>query len=144
VASPRCITLAVCTTSTWREVHGRRGGATASRSRRWVPSIEEITFRFSKNLEWTSRAFVREIHVDDVAGKRPMVPIPVFHHASTAIPQSTCAATGINAKTWKAAPSDSRMAQTAGIYVRGFLAEDYGIDLTSIRWLQAGVDDPGT
>ena len=34
-------------------------------------------------------------------------------------------------------------AQTAGIYVRGFLAEDYGVDLASIRWLQAGVDEPG-
>jgi 4,5-dihydroxyphthalate decarboxylase len=34
-------------------------------------------------------------------------------------------------------------AQTAGIYVRGFLAEEYGVDLTSIRWLQAGVNEPG-
>src|SRR5439155_22983206 len=34
-------------------------------------------------------------------------------------------------------------AQTAGIYVRGFLAEDYGVDLKSIRWVQAGVNEPG-
>src|SRR5437588_717271 len=34
-------------------------------------------------------------------------------------------------------------AQTAGIYVRGFLAEEYGVDLASIRWLQAGVNEPG-
>ena len=34
-------------------------------------------------------------------------------------------------------------AQTAGIYVRGFLAEDYGVDLKSIQWLQAGVNQPG-
>ncbi len=34
-------------------------------------------------------------------------------------------------------------AQTAGIYVRGFLAEDYGVDLAKIRWLQAGVNEPG-
>jgi 4,5-dihydroxyphthalate decarboxylase len=27
--------------------------------------------------------------------------------------------------------------------VRGFLAEDYGVDLASIRWLQAGVNQPG-
>jgi 4,5-dihydroxyphthalate decarboxylase len=34
-------------------------------------------------------------------------------------------------------------AQTAGIYVRGFLAEDEGVDLAKIRWLQAGVNEPG-
>jgi 4,5-dihydroxyphthalate decarboxylase len=34
-------------------------------------------------------------------------------------------------------------AQTAGIYVRGMLAEDQGVDLGKIRWLQAGVNEPG-
>jgi 4,5-dihydroxyphthalate decarboxylase len=34
-------------------------------------------------------------------------------------------------------------AQTAGIYVRGFLSEFYGVDLTKIRWVQAGVNEPG-
>ena len=33
--------------------------------------------------------------------------------------------------------------QTTGAWVRGFLAEDYGIDLSSIHWLQAGVNQPG-
>jgi 4,5-dihydroxyphthalate decarboxylase len=34
-------------------------------------------------------------------------------------------------------------AQTATIYARGFLAETYGVDLASIEWVQAGVDEPG-
>jgi 4,5-dihydroxyphthalate decarboxylase len=34
-------------------------------------------------------------------------------------------------------------AQTAGIYVRGFLAEKEGVDLARIHWLQAGVNEPG-
>jgi 4,5-dihydroxyphthalate decarboxylase len=34
-------------------------------------------------------------------------------------------------------------AQTAGIYARGMLAEYYGVDLDSIRWVQAGVNEPG-
>lgn len=34
-------------------------------------------------------------------------------------------------------------AQTAGIYVRGVLASDHGVDLRSITWVQAGVDEPG-
>lgn len=33
--------------------------------------------------------------------------------------------------------------QTAGVYVRGLLASDYGVDLKSIRWVQAGVNEPG-
>ena len=34
-------------------------------------------------------------------------------------------------------------AQTAAVYVRGFLAHYYNIDLRSIDWLQAGADEPG-
>ncbi|MGE5147087.1 MAG: ABC transporter substrate-binding protein, partial [Candidatus Eiseniibacteriota bacterium] len=34
-------------------------------------------------------------------------------------------------------------AQTAGIYARGMLAEYYGVDLAAIRWVQAGVNQPG-
>jgi 4,5-dihydroxyphthalate decarboxylase len=34
-------------------------------------------------------------------------------------------------------------AQTAGIVVRGFLAARHGVDLTSITWVRAGVDESG-
>jgi 4,5-dihydroxyphthalate decarboxylase len=34
-------------------------------------------------------------------------------------------------------------AQTASVYSRGMIAHQYGIDLTSIQWVQAGVDQPG-
>ncbi|HWV91576.1 MAG TPA: 4,5-dihydroxyphthalate decarboxylase, partial [Burkholderiales bacterium] len=34
-------------------------------------------------------------------------------------------------------------AQTAGIYVRGLLQHEYGVDLASIDWRQAGVREPG-
>jgi len=33
--------------------------------------------------------------------------------------------------------------QTAGVYVRGMLASRYGLDLTTITWVRAGVDVPG-
>jgi 4,5-dihydroxyphthalate decarboxylase len=33
--------------------------------------------------------------------------------------------------------------QTAGVYLRGILAARYGLDLTSVEWVRAGVDDPG-
>ena len=34
-------------------------------------------------------------------------------------------------------------AQTAAIYTRGLLAHEYGVDLASIQWHQAGVNEPG-
>lgn len=34
-------------------------------------------------------------------------------------------------------------AQTAAIYSRGLLAHEYGVDLASIHWHQAGVNEPG-
>jgi 4,5-dihydroxyphthalate decarboxylase len=34
-------------------------------------------------------------------------------------------------------------AQTAGVVVRGFLAARHGVDLASITWVRAGVDEPG-
>jgi 4,5-dihydroxyphthalate decarboxylase len=33
--------------------------------------------------------------------------------------------------------------QTAVIYVRGFLADDAGVALSDVSWIQAGVDEPG-
>ena len=34
-------------------------------------------------------------------------------------------------------------AQTAGVWVRGILAREYGVALDSVEWVQAGLDEPG-
>src|SRR5262245_30941674 len=111
------------------------------------PSIEEITFRFTKNLEWdvSELSFGKYISLTS-QGTAPMVAIPVFPsrvHRHSAI--YVRADRGI--KTTKELEGRTvgipEWAQTAGIYVRGFLAEEYGVDLGKIRWLQAGVDEPG-
>ena len=34
-------------------------------------------------------------------------------------------------------------AQTAAVYSRGMLAHEHGVDLASIHWYQAGVNEPG-
>src|SRR5580704_17373314 len=111
------------------------------------PSIEEITFRFTRNLEWdvSELSFGKYTSLTS-QGNAPMVAIPVFPsrvHRHSAI--SVRSDRGIRS------PKDlegrtigiPEWAQTAGIYVRGFLAEHYGVDLASINWLQAGVDEPG-
>jgi 4,5-dihydroxyphthalate decarboxylase len=111
------------------------------------PSIEEITFRFTRSPEWdvSELSFGKYISLtsQDLA---EMVAIPVFpsrvHRHSAIYVRSD---RGIRS------PKDlegrsvgiPEWAQTAGIYVRGLLAEEYGVDLGKIRWLQAGVNEPG-
>jgi 4,5-dihydroxyphthalate decarboxylase len=111
------------------------------------PSIEEITFRFTRNLEWdvSELSFGKYISLTS-QGAAPMVAIPVFPsrvHRHSAI--YVRGDRGI--KTAKdlegRAVGIPEWAQTAGIYVRGVLAEEYSVDLAKIRWLQAGVDQAG-
>src|SRR5262245_2739821 len=79
-------------------------------------------------------------------GNSPLVAIPVFpsrvaRHSSIYIrrdgsvkqPQDL-AGKKIGIPEW---------AQTAAVYSRGLLQHQYGLDLTSIQWVQAGVDQPG-
>src|SRR5437588_2640750 len=80
----------------------------------------------------------------------PIVVLPVFlsrvfRHSAIYLPESATAGSPIK----KPKDLEGRVvgipewAQTAGIYVRGILAEEYGVDLATIRWLQAGVNEPG-
>ena len=111
------------------------------------PSIEEITFRFTRSLEWdiSELSFGKYISLTS-QGAAPMVAIPVFPsrvHRHSAIyvrrDRGIRTAKDLEGRT----VGIPEWAQTAGIYVRGFLAEEYGVDLAKIHWLQAGVDQPG-
>ena len=142
------LTLAVCDYEHVREIAQgfvRADGITLTPL--IFPSIEEITFRFTRNLEWdvSELSFGKYISLTS-QGAAPMVAIPVFPsrvHRHSAI--YVRADRGI--KTAKDLEGRTvgipEWAQTAGIYVRGFLAEEYGVDLRKIRWVQAGVNEPG-
>src|SRR5437588_1299257 len=142
------LTLAVCDYEHVREITQgivRADGITLTPL--IFPSIEEITFRFTNNLEWdvSELSFGKYISLTS-QGAAPMVAIPVFPsrvHRHSAI--YVRADRGIKAAKdlEGCAVGIPEWAQTAGIYVRGFLAEEYGVDLSKIRWLQAGVNDPG-
>ena len=109
--------------------------------------IEEIFFRFTKFREWqvSEMSFGKVISI--MAEERPeIIAIPVFvsrvfRHSAIYVGESS------NIKT----PKDlegrrvgiPEWGQTAGIYVRGFLQHEYGVDLASIDWRQAGVREPG-
>jgi len=142
------LTLAVCDYEHVREITQglvRADGITLTPL--IFPSIEEITFRFTRSLEWdvSELSFGKYIALAS-QGAAPMVAIPVFpsrvfRHSAIYVRGDR----GIRvAKDLEGrAVGIPEWAQTAGIYVRGFLAEDQGVDLAKIRWLQAGVDEPG-
>ena len=111
------------------------------------PSIEEITFRFTRSLEWdvSELSFGKYISLAS-QGDASMLAIPVFPsrvHRHSAIYVRRDAGIRTPKDMEGRTAGIPEWAQTAGIYVRGFLAEDYGVDLRKVRWLQAGVNEPG-
>jgi 4,5-dihydroxyphthalate decarboxylase len=142
------LTLAVCDYEHVREVAQglvRADGITLTPL--IFPSIEEITFRFTKSLEWdvSELSFGKYISLTS-QGIAPMVAIPVFPsrvHRHSAIYVRGEAGIKTAKDLEGRAVGVPEWAQTAGIYVRGFLAEEEGVDLAKIRWMQAGVNEPG-
>ena len=109
--------------------------------------IEEITYRFTRFAEWDASelSFGKTVSLLS-RPEPPIVPIPVFpsrvfRHSAIYVGERSpirgpqdLSGTTIGVPEW---------AQTAGIYVRGMLQHEYGVDLRSIRWIQAGVREPG-
>jgi 4,5-dihydroxyphthalate decarboxylase len=109
--------------------------------------IEEIFYRFTKFREWDVSemsfgkvvSLLSEAQPDIVA--LPVFVSRVFRHSAIYLPEGSpirkpkdLEGNRVGLPEW---------AQTAGIYVRGMLAHEYGVDLTKIQWFQAGVREPG-
>jgi 4,5-dihydroxyphthalate decarboxylase len=113
----------------------------------FVLPVEEIFFRFIKNREWdvSEMSFGKFIAYAAQANS-PFIGIPVF--PSRVFRHS---AFYVRADRGIESPKDlegktvgiPEWAQTAGIYARGFLAETAGVDLTKIKWVQAGMNEAG-
>jgi len=109
--------------------------------------IEEIFYRFTRFQEWQVSEMSFGKVVSLMSEERPsIVALPVFlsrvfRHSAIYLPEGS--------PIRKAKDLEGRRvgipewAQTAGIYVRGMLAHEYGVDLAKIQWLQAGVREPG-
>jgi 4,5-dihydroxyphthalate decarboxylase len=113
----------------------------------FVLEVEEIFHRFIKHLEWdvSEISFAKYTSLT-AQGSAPMVAIPVFpsrvfRHSSIYIRADRGIATAKDLENRTIGIPE--WAQTAGIYARGMLAEYYGVDLRTIRWVQAGVNEPG-
>lgn len=112
-----------------------------------VMPVEEIFHRSLVNFEFDVAETSFAKYISMVAGGDcPIVGLPIF--PSRVFRHS---ALYMHAGAGIAAPKDlegktvgiPEWAQTAGVYVRGMLAEHYGVALDRIRWVQAGVNQPG-
>jgi 4,5-dihydroxyphthalate decarboxylase len=110
--------------------------------------FESIALRFRNTLEFDVCEYsfanycARLAHFD----KAPMIALPVFtsrvfRHSSIFI--RTDAGIDKPADLAGRRVAIPQWTQTATVYVRGYLAHDAGVSLSSIEWVQAGVNEPG-
>jgi len=109
--------------------------------------IEEIFFRFTKFREWDASEMSLGKAVSLMSEERPdIIAIPVFpsrvfRHSAIYIRSNSSIKKPKDLERKRVGIPE--WAQTAGIYVRGMLQHEYGVDLAAIDWRQAGVRDPG-
>lgn len=109
--------------------------------------VEEIFYRFTLHREWdvSEMSFAKVISLasqdDRSLVTLPVFPSRVFRHSSIYVGAESgikkpedLAGKRIGVPEW---------AQSAAIYSRGMLAHEYGVDLKSIHWHQAGVNQAG-
>lgn len=111
------------------------------------PPIEEMHFRFARFREWDASEMSFGKAVSILSEERPdIIALPVF---TSRVFRHSAIYVGEKSGIRKPRDLEGRRvgipewAQTAGIYVRGMLAHEYGVDLESIQWHQAGVREPG-
>ena len=109
--------------------------------------IEEIFFRFTKFREWHASEMSFGKTVSLMAQAVPdIMPIPVFpsrvfRHSAIYLAERSDIQRPKDLEGRKVGIPE--WAQTAGIYVRGLLQHEYGVNLARIQWYQAGVQQPG-
>ena len=109
--------------------------------------IEEIFYRFTKFREWEVSEMSFGKVVSLMSEERPdIVALPVFvsrvfRHSAIYLPPGSPIRKPKDLEGKRVGLPE--WAQTAGIYVRGMLAHEYGVDLAKIQWFQAGVREPG-
>ena len=109
--------------------------------------VEEIFYRFARFREWdaSEMSFAKTVSIASQPAA-DIVPIPVFpsrvfRHSAIYVGERSGIKEPKDLEGRKVGIPE--WAQTAGIYARGLLVHEYGVDLASIEWRQAGVREPG-
>jgi 4,5-dihydroxyphthalate decarboxylase len=109
--------------------------------------IEELFYRFTRFREWEVAEMSFGKVVSMMSEERPeIVALPVFvsrvfRHSAIYLPEGSPIRKPKDLEGRRVGLPE--WAQTAGIYVRGMLAHEYGVDLAKIQWFQAGVKEAG-
>ncbi|GGL10030.1 4,5-dihydroxyphthalate decarboxylase [Mangrovihabitans endophyticus] len=108
--------------------------------------VEEIFFRFTAFREWHVSELSLAKYVTMVAAREPVAAIPVF--PSRVFRHSAIYVRGGGHVREPADLAGARIGvpewfQTAGVWARGVLAHEFGLRLTDVRWVQAGLRQPG-
>jgi 4,5-dihydroxyphthalate decarboxylase len=107
--------------------------------------IEEIFYRFTRFREWDASEMSFGKVISIMSQEQPdLIALPVFlsrvfRHSAIYVRGSVKSPKDLEGKR----VGIPEWAQTAGIYVRGMLQHEYGVDLARIDWYQAGVRQPG-
>ena len=109
--------------------------------------MPEINARFAAGREWELSEFgLGKYTALRSRGDDGIIAVPVFPHRafrqgsiyvrsdSPVRDPRELAGRSVGVPEW---------AQTAAVYARGLLVEQYGLDLAQIAWVHAGVDEPG-
>lgn len=141
------LTLAINDSDQVRDLTAGRVQANGISLRTLHYEVEEIFFRFTQFREWdlSEMSFAKFCSLRS-AGDNSLVGIPVF-------PSRSFRHSGIFVR--KDGPVDDPAALvgarigfpewtvTATVYQRAILQHEYGIDLTSVDWVQGGINEPG-
>ena len=109
--------------------------------------FETIAYRFLATYEWELSEFSFATYCTLCAeGNAPMIALPifpsrVFRHGAIFVRKDSAVKTAADLAGKRV--GIPQWTQTAVTYVRGYLQHDAGVPLTSIDWVQAGVNDPG-
>jgi 4,5-dihydroxyphthalate decarboxylase len=109
--------------------------------------VEEMFYRFVMHAEFdvSEVSFAKVVALIAQDDHRfvplPVFPSRVFRHSSIYVHSDNSIARPEDLAGKRVGVPE--WAQTAAIYSRGLLAHEYGVDLASIHWHQAGVNDPG-
>ena len=112
-----------------------------------MPELHEIFARFTFNREWDVSELSFAKFSTQVTRKNPdIIALPVVcsrHFRFSAF--------YVNKKSKIASPKDLKgkkvgspeWAHTAAVYMRGWLNDEHGVELTDVDWYQAGTNEPG-
>lgn len=109
--------------------------------------VEEIFFRFTRHREWeVSELSLAKYCSLRSRGDTSLVAIPVFPSRSFRHSAIYVRHDGPVDEPWALRGSRIGIPEwtvTATVWVRALLADEYDIDLASVRWVQGGTNEPG-